>query len=162
MKHIAVAAIALSLLGGTVAMADSQHERREHSSRHRYSDDRRQDDRRHDKRRDYDRRDHDRRDWRHHDRRSDRDYHHERRDRDRYRYRYGEYYRPSGYYHHYWRRGERMPRAYYSRPYVIYDYHRCGLRAPPRGHHWVRVDRDAVLAVIATGIVLDVIYDNFY
>jgi Ni/Co efflux regulator RcnB len=187
MKHIAVAALALSVLGGSVAMADSRDDRRNHSSEHRYSHDRRHDNRNdhdrkdhdrkdHDRndygrrdrdRRDHDRRDYDRRDWRDDHRRYDGDHRYDYRDRrfdDRYRgrYRLGEYYRPSGYYHHNWRRGERLPRAYYSRPYVLYDYHRYGFRAPPRGHCWVRVDRDAVLAVIATGLVLDVLHDYFY
>ena len=42
------------------------------------------------------------------------------------------------------------------------DYHECGLRRPPHGYHWVRVDHNAVLAVIATGVVLDVIYNQFW
>jgi Ni/Co efflux regulator RcnB len=75
--------------------------------------------------------------------------------------RYGAYHRPHGYYAHRWRHGERLPVAYYQRPYVIANYHDCGLRAPPRGHHWVRVDGDAVLAAIATGIVLDTVFDVF-
>jgi Ni/Co efflux regulator RcnB len=75
--------------------------------------------------------------------------------------RYGAYYRPHGYYSHRWVRGERLPVAYYSRPYVIVDYRPWGLRAPPRGYRWVRVDRDAVLAAVATGIVLDTVFHVF-
>ena len=41
--------------------------------------------------------------------------------------------------------------GYYARPYRIYDYRGYRLRHPPHGHHWVRVDRDAVLVAIATG-----------
>jgi Ni/Co efflux regulator RcnB len=52
--------------------------------------------------------------------------------------------------------------AYYAPRYVVYDYGRCGLRAPPYGYHWVRVDGDVVLAAIATGVILDVIYNQFY
>ncbi|HEU4623375.1 MAG TPA: RcnB family protein [Steroidobacteraceae bacterium] len=63
---------------------------------------------------------------------------------------------PPGYYVHTWRRGERLPVAYYAPRYVIADYHECGLRAPPVGYHWVRVNNDAVLAAVATGVVLDV------
>lgn len=59
------------------------------------------------------------------------------------------------------RRGDRLPVAYYGRPYLIDDYHGCGLYAPPRGYRWVRVDGDAVLAAIATGIVLDAVYHAF-
>jgi Ni/Co efflux regulator RcnB len=75
--------------------------------------------------------------------------------------RYGVYHRPPGYYEHTWRRGERLPVAYYQRPYVIANYHDCGLRAPPRGYHWVRVNGDAVLAGIATGIVLESVFHIF-
>jgi Ni/Co efflux regulator RcnB len=75
--------------------------------------------------------------------------------------RYGAYYRPHGYYAHRWDRGERLPAAYYARPYVIADYRDCGLRAPPRGYHWVRVDGDAVLAAVATGIVIDTVLHVF-
>ena len=79
-----------------------------------------------------------------------------------YRPRYGTYYRPHGYYSHRWVRGERLPVAFYGRPYVIADYRGWGLYGPPRGYHWVRVDGDAVLAAIATGIVLDTVFDAFH
>jgi Ni/Co efflux regulator RcnB len=75
--------------------------------------------------------------------------------------RYGVYHRPAGYYQHTWRRGERLPVAYYQRPYVIADYRDCGLRAPPGGYHWVRVNGDAVLAGIATGVVLESVFHIF-
>jgi Ni/Co efflux regulator RcnB len=75
--------------------------------------------------------------------------------------RYGFYARPHGYYSHRWARGERLPVAFYTRPYVIADYRDCGLRVPPRGYHWVRVDGDAVLAAVATGIVLDTVFHVF-
>ena len=75
--------------------------------------------------------------------------------------RYGMYHRPSGYYQHSWRNGERLPAAYYQRPYVIGNYRDCGLRVPPRGYQWVRVNGDAVLAGIATGIVLDSVFHIF-
>jgi Ni/Co efflux regulator RcnB len=74
---------------------------------------------------------------------------------------YGGYHRPHGYYSHRWLRGERLPVTYYSRSYVIDDYRDCGLRVPPRGYHWVRVDGDAVLAAVATGIVLDTVLHVF-
>ena len=75
--------------------------------------------------------------------------------------RFGVYQAPRGYRYHSWRRGERLPTAYYARPYVIADYRDCGLRAPPRGYHWVRVDHDAVLAAVATGVVLDAVFHLF-
>jgi len=66
-----------------------------------------------------------------------------------------------GYEHRHWRRGERLPGFYYAPAHIVRDYHVYELRRPPRGYHWVRVGRDAVLAAIATGIVMDVIYDRF-
>jgi Ni/Co efflux regulator RcnB len=78
------------------------------------------------------------------------------------RYHWGSYHRPHGYVVRHWSRGDRLPRGYYAPTYVIRDYHECGLRRPPHGYHWVRVDHNAVLAVIATGVVLDVIYNQFW
>ena len=75
--------------------------------------------------------------------------------------RYGSYYRPNGYYTHRWTRGERLPVAFYGRPYVVNDFYGYGLYSPPRGYHWVRVDGDAVLAAVATGIVLDTVFHTF-
>jgi Ni/Co efflux regulator RcnB len=60
-----------------------------------------------------------------------------------------------------WLRGERLPASYYAPRYIVHDYHVHDLRRPPRGCHWVRVGRDAVLAAIATGVVLDIVYDRF-
>lgn len=103
----------------------------------------------------------DRRDWSHHE--DSRDFRPAPHARVVYRgpVRYGFYQRPHGYYAHRWGRGERLPVAYYARPYVIADYRDCGLRAPPRGYHWVRVDGDAVLAAVATGIVIDTVLHAF-
>jgi len=76
--------------------------------------------------------------------------------------RYGVYHQPRGFYEHSWRRGERLPVAYYQRSYFIPDYRVHGLRAPPRGYQWVRVNHDAVLALITTGVVLDIAYNLFH
>jgi len=77
------------------------------------------------------------------------------------RERHNGYYPPLGYYSHRWARGERLPARFYGRPYVIGDYRAYRLHAPPRGYHWVRVDGDAILAAVATGIVLDTVFDAF-
>jgi Ni/Co efflux regulator RcnB len=133
-------------------------------------------------RRDYDRRDwnHDRRDWDRHDYRGDHrgwdryrnDWHnhpnywdnrrHDRADYARYRYHYGYYSRPSGYYYRSWHRGDRLPRSWYGPSYIVYDWRPYRLYSPPYGYHWVRVGDDVVLTAIATGVVLDVIYDIWY
>jgi Ni/Co efflux regulator RcnB len=78
------------------------------------------------------------------------------------RWHWGSYYRPHGYYVRHWVRGDRLPVAYYGPTYIVREYRDCGLRAPPYGYHWVRVDNDVVLAAIATGVVLDVVYNQFW
>jgi len=206
MKRLLAAAIGLTLLTSSVAMADSWNNNRggnDRSSHDRRNDNRndhgrydgRRDDRRSDHRRDYrhdDRRSDHRRDYRHDDRRFDRG-HDGRRDDRRYdrrdnrrdwrpdhrfdhryngprydhryappRYRAPPYYRPHGYSSHNWRRGDRLPVGYYGPRYVVGNYYSYGLRSPPRGCHWVRVNNDVVLAAITTGIVLDIAYNHFY
>ena len=54
------------------------------------------------------------------------------------------------------------PTAGTARSYIVYDWHPYHLYAPPYGYHWVRVGNDVVLTALATGIVLDVIYDIWY
>jgi len=66
-----------------------------------------------------------------------------------------------GHEHRHWSRGERLPVAYYAPRHIVNDYRVYHLHRPPRGYHWVRVGADAVLAAVATGIVLDVVYDRF-
>ena len=95
----------------------------------------------------------DRDSWNHHDERYDGDH-----DRDHLR---ASPYRESAGHYHYWRRDVRLPRAYYAPGYIVNDYHSYHLRRPPRGCHWVRVDRDAVLVAFATGVVVDAIYNRF-
>lgn len=178
-------AIAISLLAVAPGVflapaygADSRHESRR-DDRHDRDD-----------RRDHDRGRYDRRDNRHADRHDDRhwdrhDHRHDGRYDRRYverrdyhppvyhgpvyrgptyygRYHGGSYYRPYGYRAYAWRRGDRLPVAYYAPRYVIRDYHAYRLGAPPRGYHWVRVDNDVVLAAVTTGIVLSVVNGLFY
>jgi Ni/Co efflux regulator RcnB len=95
-------------------------------------------------------------DWNRHQER------YEHRDFARERYRAGRYDPPRGYYTRHWHRGERLPRAYYARPYVVYGYRSYRLYDPPRGYHWVRVGDDVLLTAIATGIVLDAVYNLYY
>lgn len=77
------------------------------------------------------------------------------------RFRASAYHRPHGFHRHTWRAGERLPYGYRTTRYVVNDYHHYHLYAPPRGHHWVRVDRDMVLTAVATGVVVAVVYDLF-
>jgi|SRR5664279_2436482 len=63
-----------------------------------------------------------------------------------------------------WHRGERFA-PYDGRVEVLRGYgygHGFGagrLYVPPRGAQWVRVNDDALLTAIATGVVLDVVYN---
>lgn len=53
--------------------------------------------------------------------------------------------------------GARLPDEYRLRHYVVDDWRRHGLRAPPRGTHWVQTGGDFVLVAIATGIILQLL-----
>lgn len=177
MKTLFAAAVAVSMLTGTMAARaddDDDRDRGRHYER-RYDDhgkdrrDYRGHDRRDRDRWDDDDRRHDRRHYRDHDRRHDR---YERRDAyrngywhgraDQRRYDRGRYIPPRGYYVRSWRHGDRLPRAYCDSRYVVRDYHSYHLSAPPRGHHWVRVNDDVVLAAVASGLVVSVVNGLFY
>lgn len=69
---------------------------------------------------------------------------------------------PRGYEHRAWARGQVLPRDYYAERYVIVDYGHYGLRPPPRGYHWVRVDNDVVLVAITSGVIADVMLELLY
>jgi Ni/Co efflux regulator RcnB len=73
----------------------------------------------------------------------------------------GRYVRPHGYYAHTWRRGDRLPPAFRSSGYIIPNAAVYHLRPAPRGYYWVRVDNNAVLAAVATGVVVDVSVNLF-
>jgi Ni/Co efflux regulator RcnB len=171
MKRFAVAAIAVSLLGASVAMADDHHDhdhdrdaRNNWSGEHRGFDGRRGDER-HEWRRDE--RDGDRHDWRGEGRHYDADRWQGRHDWEREpdwrggRFHDDGYFRHWGRYEHVWHRGERLSPEYYAPSYVVRDYSAYQLREPPYGCRWVRVDNNVVLAAIATGVVLDVAYNVF-
>lgn len=189
MKTLFAAAVAVSLLTGAVATAnaDEGRDRGRHYDRDR-NDRGRHDNRNHDRRdfRGHERRDdrHDRHDgnyrrdndWRDHDRRrydNDRNYRNwDRRDAyrdgyvrgrvDQHRFSRGRYVQPRGFYHHNWRHGDHLPRAYYSSRYVVDDYHAYHLSRPPYGYHWVRVNDDVILAAVASGLVVSVVNGLFY
>jgi len=168
-KRMIIAAMALSLLTSSLALADPpgdgghggdhrewRHDHGDHRDWHREGGDRR----------DWHREDGDHHDWQRqeHDRRDHRD---ERwRDRPAYRYREqfdsGRYWRPPGYYVHEWRRGERLPITFRAPAYVIPDFAVYHLRPPPPGYYWVRVNNNAVLAAVTTGIVVSIAYNLFH
>ena len=86
----------------------------------------------------------------------------DRRDYARYRFQFGSYRAPYGYQSRTWHRGDHLPRSYYGSSYIVYDWRPYRLYAPPYGYHWVRVGNDVLLTALATGVVLDVLYDIWY
>lgn len=77
------------------------------------------------------------------------------------RYSAGRYQAPRGYQARQWAYGQRMPASYRDSRYVVRDYGRYGLRAPPRGYEYVRSGNDVVLAAVATGLITAVIAGLF-
>lgn len=155
MKKILTAAIAATLALGSMGVASAA----EAQSRGHY--DQRQD-RRDDRRDDRN----DRREWRQDNRDDRREFRQQQRAYARWqqaqrRYSAGRYYAPRGYQQRDWSYGQRMPSYYRTNQYVVNDYSRYGLRAPPRGYHYVRSGNDVVLAAIAGGLITAVIAGLF-
>lgn len=162
MKSITAAAIALSLVIGslTSAHADGRGHDWDRQEHHAHDRDEHRDNRR-DGHRD-DRRDRHDGHYGNHDKDWS-DYDHDyRRGYQQGRYDAKRYIRPRGYYQHSWRRGERLPAAYYADRYVVRNYSGYRLREPPRGYHWVRVDRDVVLTAVATGTIVAIVNGLFH
>ncbi|MDR6673700.1 RcnB family protein [Xanthomonas sp. 1678] len=134
MKRIIGSVLALSLLASGGAFAAGQDGRvRDHDrpqDRNDHRDDRGPQQARHDDDR------HDHRDNRHDDRHDNG--------------------RHEGWRNH--KRGERL--ALGHRGDRVSDYRKHGLRAPPRGHEWRRVDNQYVLIAVATGIITSVIANS--
>ena len=59
-----------------------------------------------------------------------------------------------------WQRGQRLDARYRDNRYYVSDYRRHGLRAPPRGYRWQRVDDRFLLTAVATGLIASVIIAN--
>lgn len=59
-----------------------------------------------------------------------------------------------------WAKGQRLDTRYRDRAYYVSDWRRHGLRAPPRGYQWRKVDNQYVLAAVATGLIASVIIAN--
>lgn len=151
-KSLSVALAALMMVGtlGTAGTAAAQSYGRGHDRDYgRY-------DRQYDRYDTYHRRDerHDRR-----DRAEARRY--ERWQRAQRRYNAGRYYAPRGYQAQGWGYGQRMPYEYRTSRYVVNDYGRYGLYAPPYGYQYVRSGDDVVLAAVTTGLVVAVIAGLF-
>lgn len=108
----------------------------------------------------------DRRDYRQDARNDRRDFRQDQRSYSRWqqsqrRYNAGRYQAPRGYQVRSWSYGQTMPTYYRTSNYVVNDYGRYGLRAPPRGYHYVRSGNDVVLAAVAGGLITAVIAGLF-
>ena len=162
MNKFATAALAAVIATGSIGIASAA----DAQSRHDRNDRQEQRQDRRDDRQEWrqDNRD-DRREYRQ-DRRDDRqDYRQQARAYDRWqrserRYNAGRYSPPRGYQVRQWSYGQRLP-SYYSQGYVVNNYSSYGLRAPPRGYHYVRSGNDVVLAAVAGGLITAVIAGLF-
>ena len=149
MKRTIIAGLLLSLVASSLALADPPHWDGHHDGRdHRewHHDDRGRDHRDWRERRDW-RREHEREGWR------------ARRWGD---FDDGHYITPPGYYYRVWRRGDRLPITYRAPAYIVPNAAYYHLAPPPPGYDWVRVGNNAVLAAVATGVVLSVIANEFH
>jgi len=99
---------------------------------------------------------HDDQNWQrgHQDRRDNADFQRDRPDHNDYRDERGA--GPN----HDFRRGDRLPREYRNRQYVVDDWRGHRLSAPPRGYHWVQAGGDYVLVAITTGVILQLLLNN--
>lgn len=59
-----------------------------------------------------------------------------------------------------WAKGQRLDQRYRGNGYYVSDYRRHGLRQPPRGYRWQRVDNQFLLTAVATGVITSVILAN--
>lgn len=151
MKKFTTAALAALIATGSIGIASAAdaQSRHDRNDRQEQRQDRR-DDRRDDRA--------DRRDDRRDDRQNARAY--DRYQRSEHRYDAGRYSPPRGYRARQWAYGQRIP-SYYSQGYVVNNYSAYGLRAPPRGYHYVRSGNDVVLAAVAGGLITAVIAGLF-
>jgi Ni/Co efflux regulator RcnB len=139
--------------GNVIIIQQDQHDRRDNRSDRRNDRQDRRDDRRDDRQ--------DRRD----DRREDRAERREDRRDDRREQRYQrDHHRAPSYYYSArgseFRRGHRLPSALRSPQYVVVNYQRHHLKAPPRGHQWVQVGADYVLVAVATGLIAHILLSH--
>jgi Ni/Co efflux regulator RcnB len=133
MKRLLTAALALSLLGGTAALAQPYDQRQgDHSG---YDQQRR--DQQHNGQAGYGQRN----DQGGYGQRSDR--------QDQRQMRH-------------WARGQRLPPAYYQDRGHYVDYRSHHLRRPPRGYQWVQADNNYALVALTTGLIASIVAANNY
>lgn len=57
------------------------------------------------------------------------------------------------------RRGDRLPPT--MRGHRVSDWRHAGLRQPPRGHEWRRVDNRTLLVAVASGVIAEVMLRGY-
>jgi Ni/Co efflux regulator RcnB len=67
---------------------------------------------------------------------------------------------PGGGPDHAFYRGDRLPREYRERQYIVNDWRDHHLQAPPRGYQWVQVGADFALVAITTGIITQLLLNQ--
>jgi Ni/Co efflux regulator RcnB len=154
-KMIARTMIAVMLAASLPAIAQDRGYRDDRAQERSYRDDRAQD-RREERREVRNEQREERREYRDNQRDARRDYRDDRRD-DRRDYRHGN--RGAGPRHDLYS-GQRLPSNYRNRQYVVDNWRSHRLSAPPRGHQWVQVGNDYVLAAIATGVIASIFLGN--
>ncbi|WP_404414895.1 RcnB family protein [Brevundimonas vesicularis] len=153
MRKILTATMAALMATTALGAAGAASAQSRHDHRYEHRDDRR----------DYR---HDRRDYRRELREDRREYRQQQRAYARWqraerRYYAPRYVPPRGYAVRTWSYGQRMPSYYRTNAYVVNDYDRYGLRAPPRGYQYVRSGNDVVLSAVAGGLITAVIAGLF-
>lgn len=63
--------------------------------------------------------------------------------------------------HENWSRGRALPPEYRDRGHYVDDYRSHRLRQPPRGYRWVRTDNNYVLIAITSGIIADIVSQQY-
>ncbi|NRB54593.1 MAG: RcnB family protein [Salinicola sp.] len=63
--------------------------------------------------------------------------------------------------HRGWHEGGHLADRYYRDDrYWVRDWHARHLREPPRGHRWLNIDGDYVLAAVATGVITAIVLNR--
>lgn len=56
-----------------------------------------------------------------------------------------------------WHEGGHVPDRYRDDSHWVQNWHDRDLPEPPRGHRWLEIDGDYVLAAVATGVITSII-----
>jgi Ni/Co efflux regulator RcnB len=59
-----------------------------------------------------------------------------------------------------WARGDRLSNQYRANRYVVSDWRANRLRQPTRGYHWVHVNDQYLLTAIASGVIAEIAFGN--